>query len=1256
MSSTKKYYVTGENRLVVNRKDCNNNTNNIKTYSVKKSVVEKSIKSSYNTNESNYIRENPNENRDYRTKYKFPVIKTQYPNGNIYQSKDIKVYEYSTGNTSDLNSVNLKHHPNQVNNLIQNHKYYTSSSINKKKESKAYHSRTNQRTEKSERVQSLSPVEKTKYLIETKKVEFYDKLRNSSASDSSKETNISISKTQIRKLIANLWLQDMYCSNVESLCCLCDNQNIERNDEYYNEIYEKELEQKTIKIKEYESKIMKLQSLLNMKEQEMKKLVQNLKQSENALKIKNKKIYELNAKSIKKEEALDKDSHELQIISTREKKINANLDTDSHSLQIISMKEGWNNINIPSPVNEIYIQTVVNQEEMRRIKLLKEEELIRRKYEKISNYQIQEMGLLSIITRKPEKNNLCQHLESISIFSLHKPNPLKFQKIEEIAIISKIIKRENEIQELDGLEIIHYKKNKKSEIKIQKLNGFELQRDYDMLLVKPCWNSLKIQGIGLNLLAMPRDIELENQEIDEFEIHGTKPEKIGVLMPLVKNNVEKINNFEIIGKVKMKEAYKINKERINLLGVPKKEEKIINWNELLMPIKTTKLLLRRDYEKLKPKKDIIWDDIIKPITNTKLTIKEQKKKINVLKMVQKDKFNFLYSIPEKPQKEIKKEFDIENIQINLIAKKKVKKPLKMIRTGLSIKAKEKKKTLLIKNKMDSINLFGLTNKIILIPSQTQYLNITGEEIIDLDKNWNQFNKVMKTRDLNIPKKVKTVNKISKKVVNIEIKSNKTLIVKVMKATKLFIKGITKPLIKKPSLKEINEGKLFIPGLEKIKIQDIKINKKPKIILKQAKENKIFIKGINKIIVEKPEKKVINWNELIKVNKIPNINIIPIIKKPIFTKQNLNSINFKGIEQVKVEVSIPSIPKQEKIIEKVEIKTNWTNLLKQQKNVGFEIKGKIKVKKTMKKLLIVKVDNFTFKREQDEEIIYNDDYNYLKQEKKENGKKISDKENQEKIIVVKEKEIIPTVQREIRAQVIKVMEEPSESSSQSDVDVLAGIQKRRTMALDIQKTGYQKKVINGEVIFTPKINLGVNLGGAKYKKEIIKRKALNLNYTKEKVNASGLEISGNNGEIRYENMSGIGGAIKDGNYAIDNGINTSKLIQHKNLTMYQSTNNIRKINKINSTNDSKKKTTKNLFMMKSQIGIENANDTSRKGNLTYCNSNGNIKTEGNKKIIVVNSKHYENNKQGILGRRIKVRKEETYSYEHKDNENLNNTEQ
>ena len=151
----------------------------------------------------------------------------------------------------------------------------------------------------------------------------------------------------------------------------------------------------------------------------------------------------------------------MQIISTRkEKKPNENLDEDAHSLQIISMKKGWNDINIPSPVNEIFIQTVLNQEnyeEMRRIKKIREEkEVVRQKLEKISNLEIQEMGLLSIITKKPKKNIVCQHLESIMILSKVKLPPMKFQKIEEINITSETIKARNEIQELDGLEILHY--------------------------------------------------------------------------------------------------------------------------------------------------------------------------------------------------------------------------------------------------------------------------------------------------------------------------------------------------------------------------------------------------------------------------------------------------------------------------------------------------------------------------------------------------------------------------------------------------------------------------------------------------------------------------------------------------------------------------------------------------------------------------------------------------------------------------------
>ena len=74
---------------------------------------------------------------------------------------------------------------------------------------------------------------------------------------------------------------------------------------------------------------------------------------------------------------------------------------------------------------------------------------------------------------------------------------MKFKKIEEIAITSHSIKVENEIQELDGLEIINIKKNKELILQEQCINGLEIMREYDMLLVKPIWNSLQIQGANL---------------------------------------------------------------------------------------------------------------------------------------------------------------------------------------------------------------------------------------------------------------------------------------------------------------------------------------------------------------------------------------------------------------------------------------------------------------------------------------------------------------------------------------------------------------------------------------------------------------------------------------------------------------------------------------------------------------------------------------------------------------------------------------
>ena len=131
-----------------------------------------------------------------------------------------------------------------------------------------------------------------------------------------------------------------------------------------------------------------MKSVLNIKEQEIKRLIQNLKHSENTLKIKNKQIYELNIKKGIKRIVLDKDSHELQIISTKQKLKNENkFEKDSHSLQIISAKKSWNKINVPSPVNEIFIETVKYEsalkskkyEEKRRVMIRKEEEKIYKK-------------------------------------------------------------------------------------------------------------------------------------------------------------------------------------------------------------------------------------------------------------------------------------------------------------------------------------------------------------------------------------------------------------------------------------------------------------------------------------------------------------------------------------------------------------------------------------------------------------------------------------------------------------------------------------------------------------------------------------------------------------------------------------------------------------------------------------------------------------------------------------------------------------
>ena len=242
--------------------------------------------------------------------------------------------------------------------------------------------------------------------------------------------------------------------------------------------------------------------------------------------------------------------------------------------------------------------------------------------------------------------------------------------------------------------------------------------------------------------------------------------------------------------------------------------------------------------------------------------------------------------------------------------------------------------------------------------------------------------------------------------------------------------------------------------------------------------------------------------------------------------------------------------------------DWSNLLHAQRNAKFALLGKLKTKKY--NLLVANGDKFFILKDSDDEIIYNDDYNtrkdkqQLKNENENKNQLIKERE------IIKEKEYVPRIQREIRAQISRLKEESSEASSSiSEIDVLAAIKAQKTMGyaaasgaadaglLEYKKSGeyngYQTKVISGEVVFTAKNGLGVNLGGAEYQKRI----KGNLGYTKKISNISSNKISGIEivnpnvkSEINYQKMSGASGAIADGHYKI---IGTKQVINDKGLT-------------------------------------------------------------------------------------------------------------
>ena len=1269
-------------------------------------------------------------------------------NNNLVKSQKVYTERYmstvSSQSSNRTNNVNFnsKSYSKINTNLNTNMKKNLNSNLNSSSSSqnyaKTFEKRVIRHSSPKAASGSTSPSVKSKYIIETRKVEVFRKPKNSIGNKCVKETNSSISNYEVKKLMRGIWNNENYCSQVESLSCLADDgkSNISQN---------------TLLLEEYEEEIRKLNSILVQKDDELNNLMANLKETKNKLNISL-------SKNIKKRNGYN------------QKK----LEMDAHELQIISTKLGWNDENIPFPVNEIFIESIENKipqrmqciEGMYIMGKKQEESMQESTSDPEAVLEIQEMNSLCIISNKRKPKCICQHLQSLMILPPKKEEhneenslkekeeknlemipvekePLIFQKIEQINYKSKPKPRKprNQIQELDGFEIIKYNfpkrkiKNKflvqnidriclKSSmrkiekntiqeldaleiIKTQKkphipqcIDALEIEREYDMLMVKPIWDSLRIQGSGLNILALPSDMGLENQGVDEFEILGMeKPtlymetleqisierpdslQNIQVLIPLPENTIEQFN-FKING-IKKKPEIKIVEKIIEKIVERKKPpNKIAKSGRLLIKGKTkvfkekilkldtffikgkekidNRKIIKLGSFNIKGKEKSVKNKVIKQdkftikkiekidnnriINSENIEIKGKEKKVIVNKIIKNERIQYKgkekkiienkiikneriqykgkekkiiknkifrnYRIKlegfEREEKEPEENIEESVIEICLLKNQKKIVPNKIKKSDrFKIKGLEEPKDVekeienienlciskaySTKEEIHEFNNIGIGENLVIniegnekivekdwnemikkcmatklfIQKEYEKVEIPEQEIIEkeemeteekLYKNWNDEIRPVKTLKLNIEAIEKQEEIIEKEREEFDIENFALNILDSGKKFResLYIENSCFDLEGKKDkiLKEIKKEQILMPSRVN---QFNLISQIKKSVLKSVKENKIFINGIKqkqiqpeiKEIIKTVEKiveveKKIDWNKTNKIEKKGKINLLKRKKTIISIKQRTNSIILKG----------NAVQKKENAIH------GWSSLLHAQRNVKFNLLGKIKTKKN--KLLVANGDKFFILKESDDEIIYNDDYNTRK------DKQQLKNENENRKQIIKEKEYVPIIQREIIAQVSKLKEESSEtSSSVSEIDVLATIKAKNIIGykatsrevdaglIGHKKTGeycgYQTKEINGEVIFTPKNSLAMNLGGSEYQKRIkgslgYATKINNINNSK--VYEIEIRNPSNKTEIYYQKESDKSRAITEGN---NKRIETKQIINDKGLS-------------------------------------------------------------------------------------------------------------
>ena len=453
-----------------------------------------------------------------------------------------------------------------------------------------------------------------KYIVETKKVELFKKIGNNF------NESCKLSKEELRYHMRNLWNEENSISTTASLFCESD---------FKKQLPENEL------IISYEEEIRELKRELLAKNEELYNYINN---------------------------------------------------SNDQRIKYCTCQNAWLDFLIPSPVNELLIESYKYREPLKmqnlgcfsifndysknvsrmdeeKIEILNQEENNYEENNNLNNYynlqnrkkinfyenyplEIQKVNELSIFNEfmRMSSEKLCQQLGGLMILGREQPE-LLLQKIDELRISCSHIKTKPTIQELDGLEIIkdtnlpnpkepllqqnvnemyiYSLKNNKINNQIQELDGIEIwgmqkeplyaqgvdslkisanfknnnlnnynenlypeivdnieiARDYDMLLVKPVWNSLEIQGSGLNLLSCTKDKRVETQEINEFSETKYKkvenlnenlekiPKKIRIIVPIPENFVEKLDNFQIC--VAEKFSTPICAENVDALNISK---------------------------------------------------------------------------------------------------------------------------------------------------------------------------------------------------------------------------------------------------------------------------------------------------------------------------------------------------------------------------------------------------------------------------------------------------------------------------------------------------------------------------------------------------------------------------------------------------------------------------------------------------------------------------------------------------------------